>query len=123
MSLRLFRLLRNGGLLLALGLGYAAWIHKTGLALPCPVFRLTGLLCPGCGITRMCLALLRLDFIGAWQANLGLMLILPILGILALRIMIRYIRFDTWMPTKPEGRCIWGLVAFMLLWAFWRNLT
>ena len=120
---RLFRLLRNGGLLLAAGLGYAAWIHKTGLALPCPVFRVTGWLCPGCGVTRMCLALLRLDVAAAWQANLGLMLILPILGVLAIRLAVRYVRLDTWMPTRAEGLLIWALVVFMLLWAVWRNLA
>lgn len=35
----------------------------------CPFKALTGLPCPGCGMTHAFLALGRLDFSGAWNAN------------------------------------------------------
>ena len=35
----------------------------------CPVKRLTGLKCPGCGFSGACHALLRLDFAGAMRCN------------------------------------------------------
>ena len=35
----------------------------------CPVKRLTGLKCPGCGFSGACRALLRLDFAGAMRCN------------------------------------------------------
>lgn len=54
---------------LAIGLGYVLWIRMTGLAIPCVVWKTTGLLCPGCGITRMFLALLRLDLAAAFRYN------------------------------------------------------
>ena len=79
MRRRLFRVLRGLGIVLLLGLGYALWGSVTGLWLPCPFHALTGLECPGCGVTRMCLALLRLDFAGAWAANPGLLLLSPLI--------------------------------------------
>ena len=86
------RLRRLGGgcaLLLAAGLGYALWVRLTGLAIPCPFRAVTGLLCPGCGVTRLCLALLRGDFPAAWSANPVLLLLLPVLAALAVRTALR----------------------------------
>ena len=53
-------------------------IFVVGRGLYCPFWKFTGLLCPGCGVTRMCLALLRLDLAGAWRANPALLLALPV---------------------------------------------
>ena len=35
----------------------------------CPVYALTGYPCPGCGLTRAGMCVLRLDFAGAWELN------------------------------------------------------
>ena len=86
---RLSRLLGGAGLLLAAGLAYALWVRATGLALPCPFRAVTGLLCPGCGVTRLCLALLRGDWAGAWRANPALLPMLPILAALAVRLSVQ----------------------------------
>lgn len=55
----------------ALGLGgaYVLWLKLTGKGLPCVVNASTGLLCPGCGCSRMFLALLRGDLGAAWGYN------------------------------------------------------
>ena len=37
--------------------------------MPCPFLQVTGLPCPGCGMTRSCLALLRWDFPEVWRMN------------------------------------------------------
>lgn len=44
----------------------------------CPVKLITGIPCPGCGMTRACMAILRFDFIKAFQYN-PLVFILPII--------------------------------------------
>ncbi len=66
-------------LLLFLAAAYLAWYHYTGIGIPC-IFRLiTGLQCPGCGITTMFTALFFLDFHSAYEANQYLFVTLPFL--------------------------------------------
>ena len=119
---RLRRVLGGGAALLAAGLAYALWVRFTGLALPCPIRAVTGLLCPGCGVTRMCLALLRGDWGAAWDANPALLILLPVLGLLAVRMILRYVREGR--PTGPrwENALCWALAALLIVWGVVRNL-
>ena len=122
MRARTLRLMRGLGLLLAAGLAYAAFCLVTGWSIPCPFHLLTGWNCPGCGVTRMCLALLRLDLAGAWQANPGLMLLFPFLAVLLLSLAVRYIRTGRGLPSPGEQKLIWCGVAYLLLYGLLRNL-
>lgn len=119
---RLSRLLGGAGLLLAAGLAYALWVRATGLALPCPFRAVTGLLCPGCGVTRLCLALLRGDWAGAWRANPALLPMLPILAALAVRLSVRYVREGSAVLTRRENALVWVLTALLAAWGILRNL-
>ena len=115
-SRRLRRVLAGGGVLLAAGLGYALWVGCTGLALPCPFRAATGLLCPGCGVTRLCLALLRGDWGGAWAANPMLLVLL------AGGIAVRYVREGRTAGPRWENVLCWILAALLLIWGVVRNL-
>lgn len=56
--------------------------------IPCLIKGLTGVSCPGCGMTRSFLALLRLDFSGAWYYHplvFYLLIATPIMLILYLQ--------------------------------------
>lgn len=119
---RLNALLLRGAVLVGAGAAYAALIAVLGRGLYCPFWKLTGLKCPGCGVTRVCLALLRLDLAGAWRANAALLLSLPVLAALALRMMWVYVRTGRRMPSQGEERLIWGLVVYFLAWGVARNL-
>lgn len=68
---------------LAVGTAYFIWLKLTGLSIPCPVSLLSGhrLKCPGCGVTTMCLSLIKGDFGAAFNANPCLFILLPIWGI------------------------------------------
>ncbi|MCR5747437.1 MAG: DUF2752 domain-containing protein [Lachnospiraceae bacterium] len=54
-----------GGVLAA----YLLFRQYTGFAIPCVFNTVTGLKCPGCGVTRMLTALMHLDIKGAYAAN------------------------------------------------------
>ena len=116
------RLLAVGGALLGLGLGYALWVRLTGLAVPCLFYTVTGRLCPGCGVTRMCLALLRWDWAEAWDANPVLLLMLPILAVLGARMAVRYVRENSAIGPKWESALLWAMTALLIVWGAARNL-
>lgn len=60
-------------------LGYLLLRRLTGFYIPCPFRMITGLKCPGCGVTRMIEALLTFDFVRAYEANPFLLVTLPFL--------------------------------------------
>ncbi len=121
MRRRLFRVLRGLGIVLLLGLAYALWGTVTGLWLPCPFHALTGLECPGCGVTRMCLALLRLDFAGAWAANPGLLLLSPLILALAGWQVSDFIRTGSRRPSRGQRALGWVLVGLAVGYGILRN--
>ena len=119
---RLRRLCIGLALVLAAGVGYAGWVHLTHLSVPCLFHMVTGLQCPGCGVSRMCLALMRLDIASAWQANPVLLLLLPLIGgLLAYRAVV-YVRRGH-VPTQRWETLVWGgLAVVLLIWGIVRNV-
>ena len=73
---RLKKLLIKAGITIAVGIGYYFFVRLTGLAIPCVIYLITGKYCPGCGVTRMILALGRLDIAAAFSHNALLFILL-----------------------------------------------
>ena len=71
--------IRTWAKIFAAGGIYLLVILLTPFRIPCPIRVLTGYQCPGCGVTRMLLSLLRLDFRQAFLDNAYVLCILPIL--------------------------------------------
>ena len=67
---RLIKIIKSIVQILLLGGLYYIFITITGLKIPCIFNVLTGKYCPGCGVTRMCLALVKLDIESAMRNNL-----------------------------------------------------
>lgn len=65
--------------ILIIGILYYIWARVTGIWIPCPFRKITGWLCPGCGITTLFMSLARLDFRGAFHANPFLFITGPVL--------------------------------------------
>ena len=120
--LRLFGLLKGCLIALAIGLAYALLARFTPFSIPCPIRRLTGLLCPGCGVTRMCVALLGGHLKAAWEANPMLMCLSPLLALCGLWHGVAYVRNGG----AARSRVLIGievcLVVSLVAFGVWRNL-
>ena len=57
------------------------WLPLTHIGIPCPVLTVTGLYCPGCGMTRAAISLLHLDMYQSFRYNALLFFIPPLYGI------------------------------------------
>ena len=88
----------------------------------CPVQRLLGLHCPGCGGTRMALRLLQLDLAGAFRANPLLLVAGPvILGLLAVRTA-RYVKTGQKTTPRWENGVWLALAVLFVVYGVLRNL-
>lgn len=85
--LHLIKLFLFGG---ALGLFYYAWICVTGISIPCVFHLITGLRCPGCGVTTMLYKILHLDFEQAFFANPFLFVTSPLLLLQGIYVAYKY---------------------------------
>ncbi len=120
---RLGILLRQILTVLAMGAAYALFAALTGITLPCVFYEITGWYCPGCGLTRMCLALLHLDLAGAARANLLFVVLLPFLLTAGICKAHQYIRTGTVRMGTPET-IFWILCAAAALgFGIMRNLS
>lgn len=114
--------LKTGGLVTA-GLFYAFICNLAGRPLiPCMFHTVTGLYCPGCGVSRMCLSLLRLDFLSAFKANAVLMLLLPPGFIIGLQMAARYIKTGRITPTRLQSCILTAMTAILLIFGVLRNM-
>ncbi|MBH1941742.1 DUF2752 domain-containing protein [Mobilitalea sibirica] len=60
-----------------LGISYYIFSKYTGIYIPCIFHEITGLYCPGCGITRMLASLIEGNVYRAFQSNEALFILLP----------------------------------------------
>ena len=120
-KLRLWQRVRP--LLIVGGLGFAYWlfVEISGWRLPCLFYEVTGLYCPGCGITRMCVALVRLDFVAAAHNNLFALCALPIGCAMYAYKTIQYIRTGKTTFQNWEQALYWVLLALCVLFFLLRN--
>ena len=69
-------------ILLVIFLIYAVLIIKFDIGIPCIFYVVTGLYCPGCGITRLCVSLFEGDLYQAFRYNPIIFIDVPIIFIL-----------------------------------------
>ena len=67
--LRLRKTAIKYGIILGLGFIYLIFTLLTDIRIPCLIYELTGIKCPGCGVTRMIISIAKLDFSAAFKYN------------------------------------------------------
>ena len=90
--------------------------------IPCMFHVITGLYCPGCGVSRMLISILKLDFYQAFRYNPLLFIMLPF--ILALLINYIYcIIFKKSTIYKKINNKVWiSFVIILILYGIIRNI-
>ena len=66
---RFCRIAIKYGVIFSIGLIYLFFVLLSGFRIPCIFYELTGLKCPGCGITRMIVSIARFNFTDAFRYN------------------------------------------------------
>ncbi len=119
---RLFQVLRSGLFLLLIGGIYSIFLQKTGIGFVCPVNFLTGLKCPGCGVSHMCIALMQLDFAAAFMANPAILLLSPVLATVLLQYLMHYIKTGRWQIRPAQNVILWICIMILIFYGIGRNL-
>lgn len=103
-------------ILLILYLLISSYFH---FYIPCPFKEITGFYCPGCGITRMLLSILKLDFYGAFRYNPLLFISIPI----GLYIYIDYlIRKEKSLYKKIPEKGWYVVIIIFIIYGILRNI-
>ena len=123
MKKRLQKEVRMLIILVLIGFAYYGFISITCISIPCIFKMITGLKCPGCGITRMFESLFCLDFKSSFEYNPVVFSTLPIIiGCIAYE-RIRYIKYGT---SKPSTKCnifLWIELFVLITYGVIRNLV
>ncbi len=119
---RLYELLRSIGTVAALVAAYFLIMPFTDFRIECPVYKIFKIHCPGCGLTRMLSAMLRLDFAAAFGHNMLLFCLLPFIIFFAVMNGVKYVKYGNSKISKLE--MIFYIIAFVLaiVFAILRNL-
>lgn len=108
------------GFFLLLGIAYAIIVRYTSFCIPCFFNLVTGLRCPGCGITHVFLCLMNFDFAGAFHANAFLFTTSPLLLVLVVLNVfcsekIKKLPVTRWLTTfYLFGVVVWAVVRNIL---------
>ena len=121
MQKRFFRVLKRYLIVLGAGILYFVFTTVTKIGIPCPFRLITGFQCPGCGISRMLISLVKLDFVSAFQYNPFILLTLPILCFIVFYSDYLYIRKGDGSLGKWNILLIFELVG-LLVFAVLRNV-
>lgn len=90
------------------------WLHHLGL---CPIRNITGLPCPGCGMTRAFLAVARFDFARAFEFH-------PLFWLIPLIFLIYLLRnkVPLFMRLVKNKAVTWSLVGLFIITYSWRMI-
>jgi len=112
----------KAGLFVVLMVALQMGLMKIGAGLRCPFRLLTGLKCPGCGVSHMARDLLRGNVTAAFYDNPVVFTELPFLLYVIGRKTYRYVRYDRSGITRGEEVILIAAFAALLVFGVLRNL-
>lgn len=119
---RLCKVIKIIAIIALIGFGYYLFVILTDIKLPCVFSLVTGLYCPGCGVSRMCIAIIQLDFKAAFGYNQLIFCLLPFFVYESISCAIKYVKTGTTYLGKGYN-LVWCIVGILvLLFGIFRNI-
>ena len=122
MKKRLYKLIKGYMLIVAAGLFYALLFSEFNIKIPCLFNAITGCLCPGCGISRMCVSILKCDFLEAFYYNKLMFLLIPIFCFFVVKWSFDYVKKGSIANNKTERIIIWTVILLLVIFGIVRNI-
>lgn len=104
------------------GVTYYILFYFFKIGIPCIFNKLTGLLCPACGATRMADRIFHMDFKSAYSYNKALFLLLPVVFIILIYEEFQYIKSGNRSFAKLSTVILYVLISLLLIFGVIRNL-
>ena len=114
--------LKNILIILGVGIIYAVWCSFSKIRIPCVFHLITGLKCPGCGMTSAAVSMTHFDFKGAYESNVLAFSVVPVLCFIMLIQEIRYIKTGERTTKIWEAVCFTVMLIVSVLYAILRNI-
>lgn len=108
--------------ILLIGIAYYLLVSHFGISIPCLFNYATGLLCPACGITRMIIAIVHLDFVSAFHYNMALFITLPVIFAIFISYEIAYIKSGKRKLGRFSNALLWFEIVLLLIFGVLRNI-
>ena len=121
MRARLRKTVIKYSVILGIAAAYLIFVLCTGLGIPCLFYEITGLKCPGCGISKMFISLIKLDVVSAFWHNPFLFITGPFLVAYLAVSEVKYVRTGNNDMGKWEI-FLWVEIALVLTYAVLRNI-
>lgn len=119
---RIYRQIKIYGAVLCVLSIYYLWVRFTGLALLCPFHTITGFLCPGCGITRVCMSLAEGDIARAYSYNQAIFWLAPLVLADFVWFHYFYFRYGNKKSTFHLA-AVTVMLVVLIVFCVWRNLS
>ena len=104
------------GIILGIALAYLIFVLCTNIGIPCVFHLITGLKCPGCGISRMLMSIVRLDFVSAFWYNPLLFVTGPLIIAYIVASEVKFVKYGNRDMGKWQ---IFMWIELGLLLAYW----
>lgn len=105
--------------ILLAGILYYVFISVTGKTIPCLFRSITGLKCPGCGITTLCRYLIKFRVVDAVKCNIGLTLLFPFICHVIARETYNFVNCKQSVKNYEAV----AIIIMLLIWGVIRNIV
>ena len=122
MKQRLYKLTKGYALIFAAGLLYALLFSEFNIKIPCIFNTITGYLCPACGISRMCVSILKFEFIEAFYYNRLVFLLIPLFCFFIVKWSYDYVKKGKITKSKTEKIILWTVIVLLVIFGIVRNI-